>query len=576
MTHTAFPASPIRAAVLLACGALMAVAAPMAHAATITVNTSADDSVGATCSLRDAVLSVNSGADVGGCLAVGMYGSADTITLPAGTYRLAKGGLDETVAGTIPTATAVNVPDASIGDLDLLKSVTINGAGSSSTRIEWDAAETDPTKTDRIFHIFTTDSATTNLNVALQGLTLASGKTFEVDLGADVTTPSLHYYLRRAGGALALGGAANVVTIDTLLTGSDNANAGGLGGSTGGESGETTYTLALSDVIAEGNSAQGDGGGLYLAATTTVTNVVVRNNTSTTNGGGVYNEANTLITGSTFSGNKAEGGGGLFLTGSNSVRFTSSTLNGNRAIGGGAVSGRSGVAVTLVNSTISGNLADDVGAGYYANGPTTMNFVTIANNVAAADAPAAGVGINAFPSGTLNVSLKNVLLAANKKGWDPIAEPDGPADPAALLSANCGYTGGASGKITSADHNLSSDTSCTADLDDTTDQNNVDPKIDALADNDGPTLTHKLLAGSPALGAGTADATVTLDQRGVTRDATPDIGAYEEPTPVVATGDGGGCSAATTPRPLDPVLPALGLLGLLGWAVRRVRRVSPH
>ena len=41
---------------------------------------------------------------------------------------------------------------------------------------------------------------------------------------------------------------------------------------------------------------------------------------------------------------------------------------------------------------------------------------------------------------------------------------------------------------------------------------------------------------------------------------------------VVAVYDeGGGCTAANSPRPLDPVLPALGLLGLIGWGLRRVR-----
>ena len=41
---------------------------------------------------------------------------------------------------------------------------------------------------------------------------------------------------------------------------------------------------------------------------------------------------------------------------------------------------------------------------------------------------------------------------------------------------------------------------------------------------------------------------------------------------VAYSGDGGGCSAASGDRPVDPVLPALGLLGLLGFAMRRMRR----
>jgi hypothetical protein len=48
-----------------------------------------------------------------------------------------------------------------------------------------------------------------------------------------------------------------------------------------------------------------------------------------------------------------------------------------------------------------------------------------------------------------------------------------------------------------------------------------------LADNGGPTPTHRLLAASPALDAG--DTSLTVDQRGVARPQGPadDIGAFE-------------------------------------------------
>ena len=550
-------------------------AVPGAYAATITAVPAVTDSLvgDGACSLREAVLSVNAGMDMGDCVAVvtDPYGTNDTIMLQAGIYRLSVGGLDETAIGTNENAVVDNTPDASIGDLDLLESVQIIGAGSGNTRIEWDPAANTSTTADRIFHIYTTDINTANIDVVMEGVTLASGQTFEVDLGANtdpVTFPDLHYYFRRAGGALALGAAANVVEIDTSLTGSENANAGGLGGSTGGESGATDYTLALTDVIVDGNSAQGDGGGLYIAAPTTATYVVLSNNLSMTNGGGIYNEAFTIITNSTISGNKAEGGGGIFLTGSNTVSIAGSTFSGNRAIGGGAISGRSGVTINVVNSTVSGNLGEDVGAGFYANGPASLSFVTIANNIAGADAPAAGSGINAYPSGSVTVDLENVLLDKNKKGWDPIAEPNGPADPAALASANCGYTGGASAAVISSGHNLSSDTSCMNNLYDTSDTNDVDPMIGALAANGGPTMTHALLTGSPALGGGSAIVGVSVDQRGITRDATPDIGAYEVPTPPSSGGSSGGC-AYNPNAPFDPVLLVLLGIAIGGLYIRR-------
>ena len=46
------------------------------------------------------------------------------------------------------------------------------------------------------------------------------------------------------------------------------------------------------------------------------------------------------------------------------------------------------------------------------------------------------------------------------------------------------------------------------------DQINTDPLLGPLGDNGGPTLTHALLAGSPALDQGNSSGAAT-DQRGV-------------------------------------------------------------
>jgi len=568
-------------AVLAAAGALPVQAATIAVTTFVDEDgTEGDASTG--CSLREAVLSVNAGQDVGGCaaaVATDAYGTNDTILLDDGSYTLTLHGSDEIgvagVDGGLPTVDVT--PLAEIGDLDITKSVTIRGTGSGATTIQW----ADQAERDRIFHVYATSGT---INFGLQGVALKQGQTVqECTFLVGETT----YCLRRAGGAIAVGLAARMV--DPTVSGKDT---GGGGGSRrpenpGEEETGADYTLSLTDVVVEGNEAAGDGGGIYNGAPMTATNVRVLGNVALTNGGGIYNEGVSTIADSTISGNIAEGGGGIFVTGASPVTIRGSTINGNRAVGGGALSGRSGVLVNVVNSTLSGNLARDVGAGFYHNGPATLNFVTIANNISGADSANAGSGINTFQSGSVLVFVKNTLVAANKKGWTYTADEDYrdttipiplPDDPAFTFGdSNCGATGSGNPAIQSGGFNLSSDGTCAAVLNQATDLHGIDPKIGILADNGGPTFTHALAADSPALGKGGFELLITVDQRGETRDNPPDIGAFElvtvAPPPAPTTGGGGGGCAVGGEGRLDPTLPAMlaAALALFGWRRRAVK-----
>jgi hypothetical protein len=62
---------------------------------------------------------------------------------------------------------------------------------------------------------------------------------------------------------------------------------------------------------------------------------------------------------------------------------------------------------------------------------------------------------------------------------------------------------------------------------------NVDPRLGPLSDNGGPTLTHALLLGSPAIDAADPSDSTLTDQRGVARPqgAASDIGAFEFTSP---------------------------------------------
>ena len=93
---------------------------------------------------------------------------------------------------------------------------------------------------------------------------------------------------------------------------------------------------------------------------------------------------------------------------------------------------------------------------------------------------------------------------------------------------NCFYAPWGSGVvILAADHNnVLTDVTCFAGA---TDQVVTDAGLGPLADNGGPTLTHALLAGSPAIDAADDGVCPATDQRGVVRPQGMgcDVGAYE-------------------------------------------------
>ncbi len=195
-------------AVLAAAGALPVQAATLV-AVPNAAGGVADDGA---CSLREAVMQINAGGASADCVntAVDGFGTNDTITLPAGTYNLTVPGLDEgyTGSGTQEDPyTVTNTPDTSKGDLDIRKSVRIVGAGADETVIRWDASVAEPDR-DRIFHVFTTEAGAT-VNVALEGMTIQGGRTYEDqfaqgDPASDPGVPTL-WYFRCAGGALRSG-----------------------------------------------------------------------------------------------------------------------------------------------------------------------------------------------------------------------------------------------------------------------------------------------------------------------------------------------------------------------------------
>lgn len=363
-------------------------------------------------------------------------------------------------------------------------------------------------------------------------------------------------------------------------------NAGNYGGSGGGIFGD----LRLSHVTLRGNTATQDGGGVYGGAyggSAQITNSLIADNTAGSDGGGLAGRVQVIS--STIMGNQAANGGGLAVTES---EIAQSLIAGNTAVKkGGGISllqaYRGGPTVEIRNSTISGNQAAE-SAGISHGGPVyklcqggakdgnkfqygyggkmLLDNTTIAANVSptgtggirvnvetrdrdavqAAECPLGYVNWGTG-SDTIVLEMVNVLLAAN----------DG--DNCTALPADA-----------SRGHNLSDDGSCVFTA--PGDRVKVNAKLGPLADNGGPTLTHALLDGSPAIDAGDAASCPATDQRGVTRPQGPgcDIGAFEwQPTtPYLAVAPAAltfVAVAGAQPPPAQPFTVTNTGLGALAW-----------
>jgi len=342
---------------------------------------------------------------------------------------------------------------------------------------------------------------------------------------------------------------AGVLTVNGSTLESNTANnSGGFGGGIDNHDGGMA---TLTSTTVEMNSAVLSGGGIFNAAgsTLTVASSTLSDNTAAS-GGGIFNVgtgdavSTVTVTDSTLSSNSStgtssgSGGGGLYNS-DGSASITGSTLSGNSTYGtGGGIDEDSG-SLTLTNSTIAGDFADGVGAGIHENsGTLTAVNCTIAYNEEPYNESGVGGGMD-ITDGT--ATLDNTIIALNTDN----ASANPPAD-------NIHLDG--SGTISSASaYNLLA-TSGNSGLTNGVNGNQVgvpNPGLGTLADNGGPTETIALLAGSPALGAGSnalaVDAngnTLTTDQRGAgfprIVNGTVDIGAFERPfvgNPTVYTVD---------------------------------------
>ena len=501
---------------------------PVSAAATFTVTSLGDSGAG---TLRDAIDSANSAA--GDDIINFQTGLTGTITLASDLPKLYE-------------AVAIEGPGATV--------VTVDGGGTSSGG------------GNSIFNFYQIASGTNSVS----GLTLTHGTADNddgsggaitvIDGSSDVNLTDLvitENYAENDGGGVELENAAGNVTITNTVISNNNADSGG-GGLYADSGGEGTLTVTINNSTISGNTAGSSGGGLYANDIDLVINdSTISGNDSYSSGGGLYlDDTTATVTNSTISGNTAAGGGGgVALYNSSNYSFTmrNSTVSGNSTLyygGGFYINDSSEGPVTIENSTISDNTATkNAGAIYGAYGGLTIIQTTITDNHvidSGAEATVGGVQLGGTPNGAAPQRAHKTAReqARGKTGRRAQATPPmaGNAEMelvGTIIAGNDGQDIGIYGgaPTVSSDHSVlgTIDPGVPVTADVGTQLGVADPKLGLLASNGGPTKTHALLDGSPALDKGpNPEPTFTgseFDQRGPGYDrvsnGVADVGAYE-------------------------------------------------
>jgi hypothetical protein len=501
--------------------AVFAVSAMSAHAATFTVMNNSDSGAG---SLRDAIAQAN--------------GSA-----PPNSIHF-----DPGVTGSIVLTT---------GQIQISKAMSIVGPGAANLTIDGNASS-------RIFSIFVTDPACPTLDgpdylVSISGLRLTNAhRTTSNSAGAIFTEHSLTLdamtvdnNVAGSGGGVSfeIGYTAQSLTItNSQFLNNSGQPLNGPGVSFGGalaifEKCAATHTKPVPITIANSvfsgnkglpNTLNAFGGAIASdsSADITITDTRIINNTVTVpnppvanqiyRAGGLYAHAKTLnIVRSEIAGNSVVDvtgadvtrAGGLHLFNIDadtqgpadlfSAKIINSTISGNSSSAtAGAVFVFGNVALELDNSTVNGNLAPATRTGGIVistgatNPPSANNATTptmtlissiLANNQGSGGDVATSVAT--IPTFTINATKSLIETICPSPG--------------------CVIAVSGSGNLPTG----------------------TNPMVGPLAFNGGTTRTHALLAGSPAINAGSNPLALATDQRGGTFarvvGAAADMGAYE-------------------------------------------------
>ncbi len=235
------------------------------------------------------------------------------------------------------------------------------------------------------------------------------------------------------------------------------------------------------------------------AGTVTITGVTLQNGSTTFAGGGLFvgSGVNVTIQDSEIRDNHSNAtGGGIDNWGTLTLERV--TVAGNDASDGGGICSKAGSTLVMTNATISGNTASSDGGGLFNQGISLLRNLTITDNTAG------GVGGGIEDNTITTTDIANSIVYGN----------------------NSGSGGGdVSGGIESSGYNIIGHASGGGLHG--TDDTSGDPMLDTLGYYGGTTRTHALLAGSAAIDPSLQLSPPAEDQRGMARDGSPDIGAFE-------------------------------------------------
>jgi hypothetical protein len=313
----------------------------------------------------------------------------------------------------------------------------------------------------------------------VQGLTIANGSKYRSDTNSTGGCIHAEDYIRLV----------DVDVVNCIASASEGHAA--LGGAVFSRNGVAAWNSNITGNLAIAGTGNAGGGGIYTLGDLILRDSTLDNNTAYSHassyGGGAFTRGNADVGNSTISHNAAQHDGGLALEAGPDEDFSriiDSTISGNVAqfVGGGYSRSR----LVIYNSTIAFNQAQSVedlggqliGAGFQCAAETIIGSTIIANNTVNAVSHDLGATSSDL------TTLYNTLVMS--------ATPNVRLGPSNITD---------------------------------------DPLLGPLANNGGPTRTHALLPGSPAIDTGNNGASQPHDQReeGFPRTIGPltDIGAFE-------------------------------------------------